>query len=55
MLRKERLCSLYFVVKSRPVWPMQTFLQSGQVSLYTMESENLSGFRLLCIKWFGKV
>jgi len=38
----EHLRSLYLVMKFLPVCPMYTYLQSGQVNLYTHESENLS-------------
>ena len=46
---KATLCSLYRVVKGLPVCPTYALLQSGQVSLYTPDNENLSGARLICV------
>jgi len=54
LFRKERLYSLYLVMKSISVCPMYVFLQSVHVSLYTPESKNLSGFWVLCILWFSQ-
>ena len=51
-LRKACLCLLYCFVKYLLVCPKYAFLQSGRVSLYTPESENLSEFWFLYVRWF---
>jgi len=47
LFRKTVTRSLYRVAKRRPVCPTYVLLQSGQVSLYTPDSENLSGVGFL--------
>jgi hypothetical protein len=43
LLRNASVWSLFRIVKDFPVCPTYALLQSGQVSLYTPDSENLSG------------
>jgi hypothetical protein len=43
LLRNASLWSLYRIVKDFPVCPTYASLQSGRISLYTADSENLSG------------
>jgi len=45
-------CSLKRVATSLPVCPMYALLQSGQVSLYNPDSENLPGGGCLCASKF---
>ena len=52
---KATLCLLYLVVKGLPVCPTYALLQSGQVSLYTPDNENLSGAGLVCESRFPTV
>jgi hypothetical protein len=49
LFRKACLCSLYRMLKLRPVCPKYTFWYCGQVSLYIPNSENLSGGGLFCV------
>jgi hypothetical protein len=55
LLRNANLCSLYRIVKDLPVCPTYALLQSGQVSLYTADSENLSVIGFFGIRMFLKV
>jgi hypothetical protein len=43
LFQKANLCSLYSTLKCLAVYPTYAILQSGQVSLYTPDNENLSG------------
>jgi hypothetical protein len=49
---KATLCLIYRVVRGLPVCSIYALLQSGQVSLYTPNNENLSGAGLVCVSRF---
>jgi hypothetical protein len=46
---KATFCLIYRVVKGLSVCLIYTLLQSGQVSLYTPNNENLSEAGLVCV------
>ena len=52
---KAVMSSLYCIVNLLPVCLMYALLQSGQISLYTPDSENISGAGFLCKSRFRMV
>jgi hypothetical protein len=52
---KASLCSLYCARKFIPVWPTYAILQSGHVSLYTLDCVYLSVLWCVCVSWLYTV
>jgi len=52
LFRKACLCSLYRILKLLPVCPTYAFWHSGQVSLHTLDNENLLGGSLFFVSRF---